>query len=99
MLCGDELAGVITAVTFETGRRFTADQARLYARARAVAGVVIEQSRRLRALERDSSSGAAEGSAREARVRQRFERLLEERGSRIADVEALLAALERLLRA
>jgi GAF domain-containing protein len=47
MLIGDELVGVITAVTFEAGKRFTSAQGELYARLSAVAGVVVEQRQKL----------------------------------------------------
>jgi GAF domain-containing protein len=50
MLVGDELVGVITAVTFEPGKRFTSDQGELYARIAAVAGVVVELRQKLAAI-------------------------------------------------
>lgn len=53
MLADDELVGVITAVTFDAGRPFRAEDATLYGRAAAVAGLLLERSRRLRALEEE----------------------------------------------
>ncbi len=50
MLVDDALVGVITAVTFEPGRRFTGAHGELYARIAAVAGVVVEQQRKLEAV-------------------------------------------------
>jgi GAF domain-containing protein len=47
MLAGDDLVGVVTAVTFDAARRFSEDDARLYARAAAVAGLILDQARRL----------------------------------------------------
>ena len=45
MLIDDRLVGVITAVSFEAGKRFTNEHAALYARAASVAGVVVDQRR------------------------------------------------------
>jgi GAF domain-containing protein len=52
VLSRDELLGVITAVRFEPAGPFTKQEARLYGRAAAVAGLVLDQSQRLAALER-----------------------------------------------
>lgn len=51
MLAGDRLVGVLTAVSFRPGKLFNSNDALLYARVAAVAGVVVEQSRRLAAVE------------------------------------------------
>lgn len=59
MLAGDELVGVITTVSFEPNRRFTADDAVLYGRIAAVAGVVVHQARQLDALRRLNDGGDA----------------------------------------
>jgi len=50
MLIADSLIGVITAVSFEPGKRFTGTHAELYGRIAAVAGVVVDQKRRLDAI-------------------------------------------------
>ncbi len=51
MLINDRLVGVLTAVSFQKGKLFNSNDALLYARVAAVAGVVVEQSRRLATLE------------------------------------------------
>ncbi|MBI5684073.1 MAG: GAF domain-containing protein [Verrucomicrobia bacterium] len=51
MLIGDRLVGVLTAVSVRAGKLFNSNDALLYARVAAVAGVVVEQSRRLAAVE------------------------------------------------
>jgi GAF domain-containing protein len=51
MLAGDALVGVITAVSFDPARRFGAADAGLFARAASVAGVVVDQRRRIDSLE------------------------------------------------
>lgn len=60
MLVGDELVGVITAVTFEPGKRFTSDQGELYARIAAVAGVVVELRQKLAAISSMRAHAGAE---------------------------------------
>jgi GAF domain-containing protein len=62
MLIGDRLIGVITAVSFADDKRFGSDDARLYGRIATVAGVVVDQHRRLaavEALERNETPPAA----------------------------------------
>ena len=51
MLMGDRLIGVITAVSFQPDRRFNSNDATLYARIATVAGVIVEQRRRLSSVE------------------------------------------------
>jgi GAF domain-containing protein len=50
MLIADQLIGVLTAVSFAPGKRFTSADALLYGRIAAVAGVVVNQSRQLNTL-------------------------------------------------
>jgi hypothetical protein len=52
MLADDDLLGVITAVHFEPGRRFGPADAVLYGRVAAVAGLILDQGRRLAARDR-----------------------------------------------
>ncbi|MBW2456452.1 MAG: GAF domain-containing protein [Deltaproteobacteria bacterium] len=51
MLIGERLIGVITAVSFDAEARFSSSDALLYGRLATVAGVVVEQRRRLLAIE------------------------------------------------
>ncbi|MBW2523525.1 MAG: GAF domain-containing protein [Deltaproteobacteria bacterium] len=51
MLIGDRLIGVITAVSFDPDKRFGTADAMLYGRIATVAGVVVEQRRKLAAVE------------------------------------------------
>ena len=50
MLIADRLIGVLTAVSFAPDKRFASADALLYGRIAAVAGVVVDQSRRLNIL-------------------------------------------------
>jgi len=51
MLIGERLIGVITAVSFDADKRFSSNDALLYGRLATVAGVVVEQRRRLLTIE------------------------------------------------
>lgn len=51
MLIDDRLIGVLTAVSFQEDKRFGIPDAMLYGRIAAVAGVVVEQRRRIDAVE------------------------------------------------
>jgi GAF domain-containing protein len=48
MLIGDNLVGVITAVSFKKGKRFTSKDALLLARFASIAAIVVDQRRRLK---------------------------------------------------
>ena len=50
MLVGDDLIGVLTAVSFKKGKRFSAKDGELYGRLASVAGVVVDQRRRLQRI-------------------------------------------------
>lgn len=77
MLVGDELIGVITAVSFVSGKRFTGRDGDLYGRLAAIAGVVVDQRRRLDAaagkvkqqVENSVEHGVAASIARIAKQR------------------------------
>lgn len=102
MLIGDRLVGVITAVSFDEDKRFGSSDAMLYGRLAAVAGVVVDQQRRLTAvaaLERGEAPPAAMGEAELAEQQilatvQRLVRLGPQVKTRVA---ALLRAVESLV--
>jgi GAF domain-containing protein len=94
MLVDDVLVGVITAVSFDPALRFRQEHATLYARAAAVAAVVVDQHRRLEALE----AGAAAQEDREGleeRVIEGVRRLVRRR-EQLPELARLVAALEAL---
>jgi transcriptional regulator with GAF, ATPase, and Fis domain len=102
MLIDDRLVGVITAVSFEAGKRFTNEHAALYARAASVAGVVVDQRRRIDALESRGVGGAESRrlSADEPLARQILEiasRLVERSPGRLRELARILSALEEIL--
>jgi len=62
MLIGDNLVGVITAVSFKKGKRFTSNDALLYARFASIAAIVVDQRRRLKI--QTQTAGAEEEQAK-----------------------------------
>jgi hypothetical protein len=102
MLIDDRLVGVITAVSFEAGKRFTSEHAALYARAASVAGVVVDQRRRIDALESRGADVGAPGrpSGDDPLARQVLDtaaRLVDRNPYRLPEVARLLAALEETM--
>jgi len=102
MLIDDRLVGVITAVSFEEGKHFTSQHAALYARAASVAGVVVDQRRRIDALE---SAAVSEEDARRPReddplarqVLDNAARLVDRSPDRLRELSKLLLALEEVM--
>jgi GAF domain-containing protein len=102
LLIEDRLVGVITAVRFARGRAFGRADAQLYGRLAAVAGVVVDQHRRLAALEalRKGRDLPATRSAEERLDRAIVEsvaRLTRAKPGAKAAVARLLATLESLI--
>ncbi len=94
MLAGDDLVGVLTAVSFDAAKRFTSADGELYGRLAAVAGVVVEQRRKLKAV----ASGGEAASPVERAIASSLKRIARGgqealgRAARIlAEVEALVA--------
>lgn len=94
MLVDDELVGVITAVTFDPDKTFTAQDARLYGRLAAVAGVVVGQQRRLQELLTDGKAKRLE--IRENAILDDILRMGAGDPARLADLKTLLAIVARL---
>lgn len=63
MLIEDHLVGVLTAVSFRSGKEFTGEDAVLYGRIAAVAGVVVDQARRLSELQALRRGGRSQSRA------------------------------------
>ncbi len=101
MLIRDELAGVITAVSFDPRKRFTAADASLYAKTAAVAAVIVDQHRRLRDVEnlrqarRPIKRTSREGRG-EAEIIDCVARLVRQRPGNLRDIRSLLGAVDSL---
>jgi transcriptional regulator with GAF, ATPase, and Fis domain len=101
MVSGDELVGVITAVSFEDGKRFSSKDARLYAGFAAIAAIVVDLRRRLSAYESGDAAAPQEENERarlERRVLASMQRLISGDTARLAAVAELLAAIEAVAR-
>ena len=102
MLIDDRLVGVITAVSFEAGKRFTREHAELYARAASVAGVVVDQRRCIEELE---SQGASGGEARRPsgddplarEILDTAARLVDRSPDRLPELSRLLSNIEEIM--
>jgi GAF domain-containing protein len=102
MLVDDRLVGVITAVSFLPDKRFTAGDGLLYARIAAVAGVVVDQGRRLAAIAAlQSGELPPESLDQDARldrsIVEAVSRLVRSRPEAKAQVARLLSDLAGLL--
>jgi GAF domain-containing protein len=95
MLIADSLVGVITAVSFEPGKRFTGTHAELYGRVAAVAGVVVDQKRRLDAI---TQLGLGERTP-EHQIAETLARLTRLAPGALPRVARLLEAIEGLVSA
>jgi GAF domain-containing protein len=84
IMAGETLLGVITAVSFRDGRRFSHDDGKLMGRFGAIAGLVLDQHRRLHGAVRPN--GGATGKEKDARK------------SSDAPERAILASIEKLRR-
>jgi len=97
MVLGDDLVGVITAVSFENGKRFSSRDARIYAGFAAIAAVVVDLRRRLTAHESGKAAPPQEDTERaklERRVLASVQSLMGGDPARLAAIADLLAAVE-----
>lgn len=94
MLVGEELVGVITAVSFDRNKRFSADDGDLYGRIAAVAGVVVEQRRKLKAVSSDASAEPL--APQERAIAFSLKRIAKHGQDALARTARILAELEGL---
>ena len=102
MLIADRTIGVLTAVSFEPGKRFTSKDAAIYGRIAAVAGVVVDQSRQLQTMHAlQSGLPLPRGIDGEERLEHELvsavTRLIQARPQAKAQVAQLLTAVADLL--
>jgi GAF domain-containing protein len=100
MMLGDTVVGVMTAVTFAKGRLFTAKETDLYARFSAVAALVVEQTRLLKA--RDGSgaqpaAGLGEATRIEQEILGRLQRIVANRPAALAPLAQILSGIEAIM--
>lgn len=104
MLIGNTLIGIITAVSFRPDTRFTNDDAMLYARIATVAAVVVEQRRRLAAVESlqkglEVPQAASEEERLDFEIVHSVTQLIKGKPAAKAQVARLLAVVRALLEA
>lgn len=95
MIAGDVLLGVMTAVRFGHKALFTMDDAKLIGRFAAVAGLVIEQDRRLKALAARSKTGRADKD--EQRIMAAIANIRRHKPRAMAQVVRVIGDLETLI--
>mgnify|MGYP001255404572 CR=1 FL=1 len=103
MLLGEDLIGVLTAVSFARGKRFTSKEAEVYGHFGMVAGLLVEQSRRLVGYETGSAEALAKSVALGERGRlerdiiESIGRLTRDNPDSLSQIAVLLAAVEGLV--
>ncbi len=102
MLIGDNLIGVITAVSFDADKRFGSADAMLYGRIATVAGVVVEQRRRLAAIEalqreEEIPGGVDETTRADRQIVESVQRLVGAKPAAKPLIAQLLASVEALV--
>ena len=98
MVLGDAVIGVMTAVTFTKGRMFTARETDLYARFSGLAGLLIDQTNRLRDATSGSRppSGLGEAAALEFEIVNRLRAIAAKRPNALAPLAQIIEGIERL---
>ncbi|MDP3276341.1 MAG: GAF domain-containing protein [Deltaproteobacteria bacterium] len=92
MMLAEQCVGVITAVAFDSAKRFTEAHVRLYAQLATVGAVLIGQQRALAVTETaDPETLSAQRS-----IAQSISRLTSQKPEQIASLAAMLRALEAL---
>jgi GAF domain-containing protein len=101
MLVHDVLAGVLTAVSFAEGKRFSSSDIRLYGSFAAIAGLVVQQRRKLAMLEEGAGAPAPETSSESHQAEQAvlasLRRILTRSPEAVSHVASLLASVEQLI--
>jgi GAF domain-containing protein len=101
MVLGDRLVGVITAVSDDDDKRFTMEDAQLYACLATIAALVVNQALLLRAKDDDVDMIAAEPASLSAdplerEVMERIGRLLQRDPASIRHLARMLEAVEAM---
>ena len=97
MLVGDRLVGVLTTVSFRSGKRFTTEDGRLFGGFAAIAGVVVDMTQRLADLEEAPVLAGTPGSSAESRIAASVANIARVNPGGLDDVLGLLRAVENLL--
>ena len=96
MLIGDTLIGVMTCVSFKKGKRFGAGDARLYAELASIAGVVVDQHRRLSPAGGTRLKALGKTGMIEQEIAESVARLARKRPAALTYVAQILRSVERI---
>lgn len=97
MVSGDTLVGVLTAVRFTPGQRFTTDDGRAYGNFATVAALLLDQHHRLKTLAGETGMATTSGYGDdEARIRQVVEEVARRRPDRLPKLAALIEQIAAL---
>ncbi len=102
MVVGETLIGVLTVVSFRPGKRFGADEAKLFANYATIAASVVDQRRRLAAVEaRDrellSGSALSETARAEQKIFESITKIVLHSESTLPHLVQMFASLEALV--
>jgi hypothetical protein len=94
MLVGDELVGVITAVSFTPGKRFSSKDGELYGRLASVAGLVVAHRRKLHNI---ATGSAEQGSEVQRSIADSLSRIAKAGPTALAHTARVLVEIEALV--
>ncbi len=94
LLAGEKVVGAITGVSFLPERRFTAKDAERYARFASIAGVVIDQRRRLQLV---AGNQGDEQELVEQRIINRLTRIIDRNPHSLEAIANLLDAVDAMM--
>jgi phosphoserine phosphatase RsbU/P len=99
MVLNDNLIGVITAISFKPGKRFTSHDASVYGSFAAIAALVIDQEQRLTRYERATESTftpSAISDEAEAKIAASLGRIARERPHLLRHVASMIERTEKI---
>lgn len=94
LLAGENVVGAITGVSFVPDKRFTAQDADRYARFASIAGVVIDQRRRLQLV---AGNQGEEHELVEQRIINRLTHIIERNPHALEAIARMLDALDEII--
>jgi len=99
MMLADTVIGVMTAVTFQKGRVFTAKETDLYARFSGLAGLLVEQTRLLKVRKGDVAQvqGLGEATRLEQEILGCLQRIAANRPSALGPLAQILGGIEAIM--
>jgi GAF domain-containing protein len=97
MLIGERLVGVITAVSFVAHKHFTTEDGKLFGGFAAIAGVLVDQGRRLTRLSTTTSIGVDSADQARIRIAASIARMAQVRPVALEEIAVQIESVERLV--